>query len=82
MFKLANDLQSAYNSLHFSLTPFTFAKVVRAVQRANKHESASTVASFINGGEDGWSCGPNVHQNWLDKTPSHEIADWVIAGLK
>lgn len=40
------------------------------------------VADFIDGGDEGWDCGDEEQQEWLDSADVEEISGWVIAGLR
>lgn len=42
----------------------------------------ATIEDFIDGGDDGWDCGDEEQQEWLDSASADSIADWVIAGLR
>lgn len=42
----------------------------------------NTIDDFIDGGEEGWDCGDDRQQEWLDSATSEEISSWVISGLR
>lgn len=81
MFKLASDLESVYTDLRFDISRRCFAKIVREVQR---YVSASpwAIVDFINGGSEGWNMPQEEQQAYYDHHTTHQIADWIIAGLK
>lgn len=42
--------------------------------------SQTEIENFIDGGDEGWDCGDEEQQKWLDSASADEIANWVIAG--
>lgn len=59
-------------------------KLNQVVSLTQEHVNASEeqIADFIDGGEEGWECGDDEQQEWLDSTDADEIASWAIAGLR
>lgn len=44
--------------------------------------SENDIADFIDGGDEGWECGDDEQQVWIDSTDANEISSWIIAGLR
>jgi hypothetical protein len=40
------------------------------------------IGDFIDGGYEGWDCGDEEQQEWVDSASANEIASWVIAGSR
>lgn len=62
----------------------TEEKFNQVVHLASEHVDATEtqIADFIDGGDEGWDCGDEEQQEWLDSADANEIASWAIAGLK
>lgn len=53
---------------------------VKATVKDSINWSDSRIEDFIDGGDEGWDCGDDEQQEWLDTATADEIAAWVIAG--
>lgn len=80
-FHLAADLYDVYYDMRLPFGERKFAIVVRDVQRY-VDASPSQIASFIDGGYEGWECGDEEQGSWLNSAPAMEISGWVVAGLR
>lgn len=59
-------------------------KLSQIVHLVNEHVDATEeqITDFIDGGDEGWDCGDDEQQEWLDSADADEIASWTIAGLR
>lgn len=56
-------------------------EIIKSVQEFLDADEG-TIDDFIDGGDEGWDCGDDEQQEWLDSADANEISDWVIAGLR
>lgn len=56
-------------------------KVVELVQEYVDADE-NRIGDFIDGGYEGWDCGDDEQQEWIDSASAQEIASWAIAGLR
>jgi hypothetical protein len=54
---------------------------VRKIVADYSDKTDEEIRDFIDGGEEGWECGDDEQQKWIDNASAPAIASWIIAGI-